>query len=69
MAVRSDEWQNGEEEDEEGEEEEEVVEGAETRFWIGQCMMTKEGEKKAEIKVFGVERCGRVQEWEVTKVD
>lgn len=34
-----------------------------------QCLMTKEGEKKAEIKVFGVEKCGRVQEWEVTKVD
>lgn len=32
-------------------------------------MMKKEGEKKAEIKVFGVEKCGRVQGWEVTKVD
>lgn len=32
-------------------------------------MMKKEGEKRAEIKVFEVESCGRVQEWEVTKVD
>lgn len=50
MAVRSDEWQYGEEEDEEGGEEEEVVEGAETRFWIWQCMMTKEGEEKGRNK-------------------